>query len=111
MSKEKITLYDYINSPSATSPDQGDAVYEKIKSSISSYITNNIEFVIDFKEINSLTTAFLNNALGKLFYNFDNDKLLSLMSFTGLSNTMQVKTLKLTLSNAIALSQVKDSSE
>lgn len=109
MSKEKITLTNYINSNSATSPDQGDSVYKEIKPIINSYIDSNTEFAIDLKEINILTTAFLNNAIGKLFYDFDKNKLLSLMSFTGISNTIQVKTLKLTLSNAIALSEVKDS--
>lgn len=111
MSKKKIKLYDYTNSPSATSPDQGDNVYTQINPLIRSYLDRNVEFEIDFSKINNLTTAFLNNSLGKLFYEFETDKLLSLISFTGLSTTMQIKTLKLTLSNALALSQVNDHSE
>lgn len=105
MSKEKLNIYDYISSPSATSPTQGDVVFEKIEPIIKDCIERDINFSIDFSKINILTTAFLNNAIGKLFYIFDSDSLLTLMSFTGLSNTTQIKTLKLTLSNSIALSQ------
>ena len=111
MSKERLAIYEYITSPSATSPTQGDIVYEKIEPIIKNCIKNKNKFSIDFTGIKILTTAFLNNSIGKLFYEFDSDDILSLMTFTGLSNTTQVKTLRLTLSNSLALSQSKSSKQ
>lgn len=110
MSKEKITISNYINTSSATTPDQGNNVYYNIKALIANCIENNTEFIINFDNITTLTTAFLNNAIGKLFFDFEIDSLLSLMSFSGLSNTTQIKTLKLTLSNALALSKAQNES-
>ena len=103
----KISLYDIVSSTEAETPEQGDYAYRKLFPEIEKYLENNEKFCIDFTNINNITTAFINNSVGKLLIELETDKILKLMSFIGFSNNLQIKTIKHSLSNAIALSKIK----
>lgn len=103
----KIDLYDIISSSDAETPEQGDLVYSEILPKVKKYISNDEKFYVDFSNINNITTAFVNNCIGRLFLDFDREKIQRLMSFGGFSNNTQIKTLRHSLSNAIALSKVQ----
>lgn len=103
----RIDLYKIISSRDAETPEQGDIVYTQILPQIKEYVTKDEKFYVDFSNINNITTAFVNNCVGKLFLELDTDKIQKLMSFSGFTNNTQIKTLRHSLSNAIALSKVQ----
>lgn len=64
---KNIKVIDVIKSEFAVSPEDGDSLYVIIEQEIESYR----KVSIDFDGIEIMTTAFLNNAIGKLYKNFD----------------------------------------
>lgn len=102
----KIVLYDIVQEDNAETTELGDKVYDVIKPQIEDYINKNEHFVIDFTKINIITTAFINNAIGKLFYNLESKDLIKNMSFSGISN-VQLNSLKWSITNAIKKSEVR----
>ena len=63
MESQKIKIKNIINSKVADDAKNGDKVLREIKANAETY--NDI--VLDFDEIELADTAFLNNAIGKLF--------------------------------------------
>lgn len=96
----KIVLYDIVNQPNAETTELGDRVYEIIKPQVENYINSGQNFIIDFTHINIITTAFLNNAIGKLFYDLRAKDLIKNMSFSGMTN-VQLNSLRWSITNAI----------
>ncbi|GAA0069223.1 hypothetical protein UT300003_07460 [Clostridium sardiniense] len=96
-----INIYSLISSESAATPEQGNLVYEYIEKNLKE--TPDPESIIfDFDGIDSLTTAFLNNCLGRLFsLDILKDKLLDILDFKNISNNSQVKSIRLTLDTAL----------
>ena len=99
MSKE-IKIYNYTNSPIAETMELGDQVFSSIKPQIEECINSNTKVIIDFSDITSLTTKFLNNAIGKLFLTLDLQKLINNMNFIGLDPAKKT-TLRWSLNVAI----------
>lgn len=66
-----IKVIDLINSEFAVSPEDGDIIYIKLRNSIA----EKEEVRLDFDRIDLLTTAFLNNAIGKLYREFTKEQL------------------------------------
>lgn len=66
-----IKVVDLINSEFAVSPEDGDILYNKVRD----LIKEEKETVLDFKKIDLMTTAFLNNAIGKLYKEFTKEQL------------------------------------
>lgn len=62
-----IKIRDIINTESATSTISGDKVYQTIIDSAK----HDSEIILDFEKLTLINTAFLNNAIGKLFSNND----------------------------------------
>ena len=95
----EFNIFDHINTSSAVSANDGDIVYI----ALNELITNNPneKIIINFSNITDLTTAFLNNSIGKLFYTHDTSKLMQTIKFTGLQNVTQENLLKLSIFNAI----------
>ncbi|MED5921420.1 STAS-like domain-containing protein [Streptococcus anginosus] len=58
-----LNIHDIIQSNSAILADTGEIVFQTIKKNIE----NNESVTLDFSGINTLTTAFLNLAIGQLF--------------------------------------------
>ncbi|NFG61356.1 STAS-like domain-containing protein [Clostridium sp. CMCC3677] len=104
--ENEINLYKIISSNDAETPTQGDLVYKEILPFITRCLSEEKKFYIDFKNINNITTAFLNNSIGKLFFELDGKKLEEFMAFRGFSNQSQIKTLRHSIANAISLSRI-----
>lgn len=102
----KIVIYDIVNQSNLETTEIGDKVYKIIKPQIEDYIKRNQRFVIDFSKINIVTTAFLNNAIGKLFYDLNTKDLIKNMSFSDISS-IQLNTLKWSITNAIKKASVR----
>lgn len=79
---EKITINvrEKINSPSALTREQGKIIYNEIIASINS--GNSI--CLDFSDIESLITPFLNVAIGKLYENFSSEELSRFIEFSNI---------------------------
>lgn len=85
MEKKVFSIYSLNNyNSNAETMELGDMVYKKLAPKVQECLDNNERFVIDFFQITSLTTKFLNNAIGNLIINLDGEKVLSLMTFSGL---------------------------
>ncbi|WP_394899532.1 STAS-like domain-containing protein [Clostridium paraputrificum] len=106
MNKKEVIIYDYISSPSAVTTEQGDIVYSKLYPIVSECIKNNSKIELNFKNIDAITTAFLNNAIGKLFYKFEVNDLLNNLYFTECKSGSIINSIKRSLSNAIVLSKL-----
>lgn len=61
--EERLIIKEMIDSPLAVSSEKGKPIYERLQKNIN----NNIFTIIDFSGIKSLTTAFLNVAIGELY--------------------------------------------
>ena len=100
-----IKIFDELNNESATLPQQGDQIYKLIYTELKKDFETNEnyteELIFNFSKIDDLTTAFLNNCLGKLFYDFPYEYLMDNIKFENLTNNSQVKSIRLTLSNAL----------
>ena len=65
MYEEKLSVYKLIESQTADDAIKGDKVYNEIINKTKN--NNGIAIILDFSKIELLNTAFLNNAIGKLF--------------------------------------------
>ena len=65
MNEKKLSVYELIESQTADDDKKGDIVYKKIMDQTKD--GNGIAIILDFSNIELLNTAFLNNAIGKLF--------------------------------------------
>ena len=77
---EATKLIDIIKSEFATSPKKGLLVYDVVAQIISS----NKDIVISFEGIEDCTTAFCNAFIGKIYMDFDIEKVNSLLHFKDL---------------------------
>lgn len=66
-----IRVFDEIGSESAISVSDGDALFHKIDKAI----TQGVEVVLDFQNINFIITAFLNAAIGQLYSKYTSEQL------------------------------------
>lgn len=60
-----------IDSPSALTREQGAIVYDKIFA----HLENGDKVVLDFRDVESIITPFLNVAIGKLYETFNSEQL------------------------------------
>lgn len=70
-SQYRINIFNEVNGVAAVSSADGKAICEKIKIAIN----NNKIVILDFLNIEFVTSAFFNTAIGSLFEQFDNDKI------------------------------------
>lgn len=102
-----IKINEIISSKSASTPESGDKLYNELKKEMD-YIkehNNNNMLILDFTEITSITSAFLNNALGKLFNYYEEDLLMRSLRFKGVKTKDDFNIIKLTINNAIMMSK------
>ena len=86
MKQKEIFVNKIISSTAADDNDKGDKVYDEI---IKIFKENSkIELVIDFDKIELINTAFLNNAIGKLFDSRKNAVDLSKTRFRNMDSMM-----------------------
>lgn len=68
---EEIMVKNLIETDLAVSVEDGDILFEKIVL----YLNDKKDIVLDFSDLDLITTAFLNNAFGKLYSVFDAETL------------------------------------
>lgn len=61
--RTKIDVAKKIKNPSALTQEQGDIIYNEITNAFE----KNEEIVLDFKNVESMISPFLNNAIGQLY--------------------------------------------
>ena len=71
METKTINIASLIQSPSALTREQGKIIYDEIMHNLN--IGNNV--ILDFREIESIITPFLNVSIGKLYENYNSDQL------------------------------------
>jgi len=79
----RIKIIENIDSEYAVSPEDGD----KIHSRISEEISKEHAVVIDFEGVDIVTTAFLNNAIGKLYNEYRREQLNAYIKLENMSES------------------------
>lgn len=95
-----LVIKDIIGSQVASDNEQGDLIFDKI--------TNGIEndervIFIDFADLKLITTAFLNNAIGKLYKKYKRDQLSDRLKVKNISDKGDLELLRLVILNAIEM--------
>jgi hypothetical protein len=92
MEKESIRLLvaDIIRNDTAVSTDDGDRVFQMIKSNF----TKGYFITLDFDQIHLLTTAFLNAAIGQLYSEYKSDFLNKNLKLTNVAEEDKILFLK-----------------
>lgn len=90
-----IDIAKIIDTPSALTQESGDIVYHEIEKSFD----NKDTVILDFINVESMITPFLNNAIGQLYGKYESD---FIKSHLNLKNFPQSKnsTLNIVISNA-----------
>lgn len=90
-----INVADVIGSPSALTQEQGNIVYNILDAAIS----NKQIAILDFEQIESIISPFLNNAIGQLYGKYTSEQIkdfLQLQNFPDEKNS----TLNIVIANA-----------
>lgn len=93
--EKTIKLVQFLNNTDAVSIEDGEKLFEEIKSLIS----DNTVCILDFTGIESCITRFLNPAIGQLLGSFNRTTLNNYVKFTNLKDSF-VDKLKAVISNA-----------
>jgi len=92
----KINIYSIVGSSFCVEAEDGERVFELIKKTLHEKKTVEISFL----NVELLTTAFLNSAIGKLYQDFSETEIKNLLSVKDISN-----------SGAIALKRVVETAK
>lgn len=90
-----LNVAEIIGCPSALEQDQGDLVYNEIISAFQ----DEKEIYLDFSDVQSIISPFLNHAIGRLYETYDSDfirKYLHMVNFPKEKNS----TLNIVINNA-----------
>ena len=91
MQIQNFNIADLIQSPSALTREQGTIIYSKIIP----LLNNNNKVVLDFSEIESIITPFLNVSIGKLYETYSSEQLQNLLEVTNLPEGTSSTTIKI----------------
>ena len=90
-----LNVRECIGTPSAITQEEGNLIYEEICKSIDSK-----EMVIlDFSEIESMISPFLNNAIGKLYAKYSSDQITAYLKLDNVPSE-KIPTINMVISNA-----------
>jgi len=67
MEQKTINIFDFVGSKAAVSTEDGDGLFKKI----SAFLEKGFGVVLNFINIETLTSTFLNAAIGQLYSKFD----------------------------------------
>jgi len=95
MDRIKIDIFSIVGQKNCTLPEDGDKVFRALERGLK----EEKQILISFKNVEKLTTAFLNNAIGKLYKDFDEEKIKQSLSVVELSDSGKVR-LKRVVNNA-----------
>jgi len=103
--KKVVNLFEYTGTQKADTAELGEKVFKKLEPQIKKCLENKEKVVIDFSQITSVTTKFLDKAIGNLFSTAYVEKLLDCITFSGLDDSKKRK-LKWALNIAIKRNQM-----
>ena len=95
MDEVKIGVFGMVGQKDCTLPEDGDKVFDALQRALH----ENKKVVISFKNVEKLTTAFLNNAIGKLYGEFEEEKIKESLSVEDMTESGKVR-LKRVVTNA-----------
>ena len=95
MNELRIDIFNIVGQKDCTLPEDGDKVFNSLKRAL----IENKKIVISFQNVEKLTTAFLNNAIGKLYKDFEEDKIKQSLSVENITESGKVR-LKRVVTNA-----------
>ncbi len=90
-----IDVAEKIENPSALTQEQGNLIYNEIVPAIE----QGTHVVLDFEQVESMITAFLNNAIGQLYGKFTSEQISEYLKITNFPD-IKKSTLNLVISNA-----------
>ena len=93
-----LVIKDIIGSKVASENEQGDLIFDEISTSLDE---SEAEILLDFSGLKLITTAFLNNAIGKLYKNYGKEKLNNRLKIKNITDKGDVELLKLVILNAM----------
>ena len=67
MERKTINIFDVVGGKAAVSTEDGDRLFE----TISAFLTKDFEVALDFANIETLITTFLNAAIGQLYSKYN----------------------------------------
>ena len=67
MEQKRINIFDIVGGKAAVSTEDGERLFE----TISTFLEKDVEVVLDFANIETLITPFLNAAIGQLYSKYD----------------------------------------
>lgn len=91
----KINIFNIVGYGDCTLPQDGDKIHDVLKKALN----EKKKVLISFKSVNKLTTAFLNNAIGKLYSEFEEQKIKDSLSLEDMSDSNKAR-LKRVVTNA-----------
>jgi len=83
MNEVKVNIFSIVGQKDCTLPEDGDKVHKTIQK----ILKEDKKASISFLNVQKLTTAFLNNAIGKLYGEFDETKIKNSLSVQDLSDS------------------------
>ena len=97
----ELMIKDIIGSDIASDNEQGDLIYNKIVSGVDNHEK---QIFLDFSDLKLITTAFLNNAIGKLYKRYNRQELKGLLKIKNITDKNDLELLRLVILNAIEMS-------
>ena len=90
MERKIINIFDVVGSKAAVSTEDGDRLF----GTISAFLEKDLEVVLDFANIDTLITTFLNAAIGQLYSKYDSPFLREHLSVSNLQPEDRVRMVK-----------------
>jgi len=87
MEEIKVSIFNIVGQEDCTLPEDGDKVYMVLKR----VLNEDKKALISFKNIDKLTTAFLNNAIGKLYNEYSQDKIKNSLHLEDMKDSYKVR--------------------
>lgn len=97
----ELMIKDIIGSNIASDNEQGDLIFDQI---VSGFDNHEKQIFLDFSDLKLITTAFLNNAIGKLYKKYSTQELKGLLKVKNIKNKNDLELLRLVVLNAIEMS-------
>ena len=97
----ELMIKDIIGSDIASDNEQGDLIFDEIVSGVDNHEK---QIFLDFSDLKLITTAFLNNAIGKLYKKYSMQELKGLLKLKNIKNKNDLELLRLVVLNAIEMS-------
>jgi hypothetical protein len=82
MKEIKISIFEHIGSSAAVSSEDGELLFERIIKALE----NDVRVILDFNNIELITSTFLNAAIGQLYSKYDSPFLRNHLKVNNLSN-------------------------